>query len=242
MSGDSVAGRLYLIPASLGDAAPAATTPAEVQRTACALDYFVVENAKTARAELRRLDHPLPLREIEIVELAERASSEQLDALLAPILAGRDGGLMSEAGCPAVADPGARLVARAHRQGVRVVPLVGPSSILLALMASGLDGQRFSFHGYLPIDEAERSRRIKELEAESRRQSQTQIFIETPYRNERMLASLLAACRDTTRLCVARSLTTTDEWIVSQAIAQWKKAPPPDLARQPTIFLMLADA
>ena len=170
-------GSLYLIPVSLGPASTGLTTPADVAARACGLTYFVVENAKTARAELKRLEHPAQLRDLDIRELPEKPGSADLDALLAPLLAGQDAGLMSEAGCPAVADPGALLVRHAHEKGVKVVPLVGPSSLLLGLMASGLNGQSFAFHGYLPVDEETRKRRIRDLEAESARHSRTQLFI-----------------------------------------------------------------
>lgn len=233
-------GRLYLIPASLGASPWQRTVPAEVQAIAAKLGDFVVENARTARAELKRLDHPQPLRDIRIETLPEHPDRAALDALLAPVLAGRDMGLMSEAGCPAVADPGALLVARAHDLGVQVVPLVGPSSLLLALMASGLNGQSFAFHGYLPVDDAARARRLKELEAESRQVGCTQLFIETPYRNLKMYQAILAACRPETRLCLARDLTTAEEWIRSQPIGLWRKGQEPDLAKHPTIFLLLA--
>jgi 16S rRNA (cytidine1402-2'-O)-methyltransferase len=233
-------GRLYLIPASLGASPWQRTLPAEVQAVAASLGDFVVENARTARAELKRLEHPLPLRDIRIETLPEQPDRATLDALLAPALAGRDMGLMSEAGCPAVADPGALLVRRAHELGLRVVPLVGPSSLLLALMSSGLNGQSFAFHGYLPVDEAGRALRLRELEAESRQAGRTQLFIETPYRSQKMFHTILAACRPETRLCVARDLTTAEEWICSQAVDQWRKDREPDLAKHPTIFLLLA--
>ena len=158
----------------------------------------------------------------------------------APLLAGHDLGLMSEAGCPAVADPGALLVRRAHELGITVKPMVGPSSLLLALMASGLDGQRFAFHGYLPAREPDRSRRIAELEAESARQGQTQIFIETPYRNLALFAALLAACKPATRLCVASDLSLASETVASRRIRDWKPLPPPALDKRPTVFLILA--
>jgi len=233
-------GSLYLIPVSLGPASTGLTTPADVAARACSLTYFVVENAKTARAELKRLDHPAPLRELDIRELPEKPGSADLDTLLAPLLAGRDAGLMSEAGCPAVADPGALLVRRAHEKGVKVVPLVGPSSLLLGLMASGLNGQSFAFHGYLPVDEEARKRRIRELEAESARHSRTQLFIETPYRNDRMFEALKNTCGPETRLCIARDLTTDDEWIATRRIADWKKTAAPELSKRPTVFLLLA--
>ena len=234
------AGTLYLIPVALGPADIALTTPADVANRARSLGYFVVENAKTARADLKRFEHPQPLRELDIRELPANPGPADLDALLAPLLAGTDAGLMSEAGCPAVADPGALLVRRAHEQGIRVVPLVGPSSLLLGLMASGLNGQSFAFHGYLPVDEEARKKRIRELEAESARMSRTQLFIETPYRNDRMFEALRGTCNPETRLCVARDLTTDDEWIATRRIANWKNAPAPDLARRPTVFLLLA--
>lgn len=234
-------GILYLIPASLGEAPWAATHPADVRTLACQLDYFVVENSRTARAELKRLEHPRPLRELDIRELPEKPTSIDLDELLAPVLAGGNAGLMSEAGCPAVADPGALLVRRAHEKGLRVVPLVGPSSLLLSLMASGLNGQSFAFHGYLPVEEPARTKRIRELEAESRQYNRSQLFIETPYRNEKLFAALLTTCTPSTRLCVARALTTPEEWVASRSIAQWKKAAPPELAKRPTVFLLLAE-
>ncbi|THF67155.1 SAM-dependent methyltransferase [Pseudothauera nasutitermitis] len=233
-------GTLYLVPVSLGDVPWQHFLPAQAQTVAAGLQHFVVENAKTARAQLKLLDYPGALRDTDIRELPREESPAALDALLAPALAGHDIGLMSEAGCPAVADPGARLVARAHALGIRVVPLVGPSSILLALMASGLNGQSFAFHGYLPVGDAERDARLRALEEESRRQQRTQIFIETPYRNERMLDALLRVCRAETRLCIARELTTAQEWVRSQPVAEWRRAPRPELARRPALFLLLA--
>lgn len=233
-------GTLYLVPVSLGESAWSATHPADVRAQACRLQRFVVENAKTARAELKRLEHPLPMRDIEIRELPALPSREELEALLAPLLAGDDLGLMSEAGCPAVADPGALLVGLAHRHDIRVAPLVGPSSLLLALMGSGLNGQRFAFHGYLPVDEKERGKRLRELEGESRRQDQTQLFIETPYRNDRMFDALLASCEAHTRVCVACDLSTSGEWIMTDTVSGWRKRERPAIAKRPAIFLLLA--
>ena len=162
--------------------------------------------------------------------------------LLAPLLVGHDVGILSEAGCPGIADPGANLVNLAYRNGIRVVPLVGPSSILLALMASGLNGQCFSFHGYLPIAEADRKRSIASLEAESLKRKQTQMFIETPYRNDRMLAALLAQCRPETLLCVATDITLPSEQIQTRSIAQWKSRPLPQLNKRPSLFLLLGQS
>ena len=234
-------GTLWLLPVALGDTPWENYLPAVAREAACRLTHFVVENAKTARAELKRIGHPLPLRDMAIEQLPATPTPADIERLVAPLLAGLDLGLMSEAGCPAVADPGALLVRRAHELGIAVKPMVGPSSLLLALMASGLDGQRFAFHGYLPAREPERSRRIVELEGESARNKQTQIFIETPYRNGVMFTALLSACRPRTRLCVATDLTLGSEGILTRRVADWKSAPPPDLDKRPTVFLLLAD-
>jgi 16S rRNA (cytidine1402-2'-O)-methyltransferase len=233
-------GLLHLLPVGLGPSDSAATHPAKVLNQFEALDYFIAERAKTARAELKRLGYSRAIQVAEIHELPARLDTQAIDALLAPILAGRDGGLVSEAGCPAVADPGALIVRRAHELGIRVIPHVGPSSLLLALMASGLDGQSFAFHGYLPQKPDERALAIKQLERESAKLQRTQLFIETPYRNTAMLASLLEACAPSTLICVARSLSTAGEWIATRSVANWKKSGLPDLDRQPTVFLLLA--
>jgi 16S rRNA (cytidine1402-2'-O)-methyltransferase len=232
-------GTLYLIPASLGDTPWTDYLPATTRETACRLGRFIAENAKTARAELKRIGHPRPLRDIAIEQLPENLAPNDVDRLLAPLLAGEDVGLLSEAGCPGVADPGATLVRRAHSLGIAVRPLVGPSSLLLALMGSGLEGQRFTFHGYLPAREPERGRRITELEKDSRRLDQTQIFIETPYRNDVLYQALLATCRPETRLCLATDLTLPTESVAMRAIADWRKLPAPALDRRPTVFLLL---
>lgn len=235
-----MAGTLYLIPVALGDVPWDTFLPAPTREVACQLHHFVVENAKTARAELKRLGHPLPLRELHITELPQRLTARDVDELLSPLLLNNDIGIMSEAGCPGVADPGALLVRRAHELGATVKPLVGPSSLLLALMASGLDGQHFSFHGYLPARDPERSKRIVELERESRRDQRTQLFIETPYRNTALFQALLAACDGETRLCVASDLTLAGESISTRKIAAWKRQPAPALDKRPTVFLLLA--
>ena len=174
-----------------------------------------------------------------MAELNEHTPAAQVPALLAPALGGKDLGLLSEAGLPAIADPGALLVAAAHAQGIAVHPMVGPSSILLALMASGLEGQRFRFHGYLPADANERRARITQVERASARDRETQIFIETPYRNDAMLADLLATCRATTRLAVAAELTSQREWILVQSVAAWR-AKPLTIGKRPAVFLLLA--
>lgn len=236
-----MAGILWLLPVALGDTPWESCLPAATRAAACRLTHFVAENAKTARAELKRIGHPLPLRELAIEQLPEAPTAADIERLLAPLAAGHDLGLMSEAGCPAVADPGALLVRRAHELGLTVKPLVGPSSLLLGLMASGLDGQRFAFHGYLPARDPERSRRIVELESESARLKQTQLFIETPYRNLALFNALLLACRPKTRLCLATDLSLSTEQIATRRIADWKAAAPPDIDKHPTVFLLLAD-
>jgi 16S rRNA (cytidine1402-2'-O)-methyltransferase len=233
-------GTLYLVPVSIGESRPGAILPAEVLRIARGLRYFVVENAKSARAELKRIGVEHPLQEIDIRELPREPKQADLDALLAPLVAGESAGLMAEAGAPAVADPGALLVRAAHARNIHVAPLVGPSSLLLALMASGLNGQNFAFHGYLPMREPERSKRITELERESRREERTQIFIETPYRNASLFSALMTYCRPDTLLCVATELTTQRECISTMPVLAWRACPPPSIEKKPTVFLLLA--
>ena len=236
-------GTLYLIPVALGEATPWSTfLPTQAQAIAAGLRRFVVETARAARAHLKQLDYPHPLRDTDIRELPADGpgAAAALDALLAPALTGEDIGLMSDAGCPAVADPGARLVARAHALGIRVAPLVGPSSILLGLMGSGLNGQSFAFHGYLPVGEGERDASLRALEDESRKLGRTQIFIETPYRNERMLDALLKLLKPDTRLCIACDLNTANETLLTRSVRDWRKTERPALARRPALFLLLA--
>lgn len=201
------------------------------------LRHFIVENAKSARAFLKSVNYPHALQDIVFLTLDEHTPESELPRLLAPLENGSPCGLLSEAGCPGVADPGAALVRRAHAKGIRVIPLVGPSSILLALMASGLNGQRFCFHGYLPVESAQRCRRIAELEAASRRDDAAQIFIETPYRNQSLLQAIFDTCRPDTLLCVAADITLPRETIGTRTIVAWKKNPP-QLQRRPTVFLL----
>lgn len=233
-------GILHLIPVGLGDASPSLWLPADVQHLAARLDTYIAENAKTARAFLKLIGTTRPLQEITIHTLSKDVDAGKIRRWLEPLRKGGEIGLVSEAGCPAVADPGARVAALAHDLGLRVAPWVGPSSLLLGLMASGLDGQRFTFHGYAPVRPDERTRTLKAWETASRQHSQTQLFIETPYRNDAMFESLLQSLKGDTRLCIARSLTTPDEWIKTRTIAEWKESPPPELARKPTLFLFLA--
>jgi len=224
-------GILYVIPTPLGGNA-ADSLPAAPLATVRGLRHYVVESAKSARAFLKSAG--CDPKQVQIVELTGKSD---LRPLLAPLRGGDSIGLLSDAGCPAIADPGAALVEAAHREEIRVVPLVGPSSIVLALMASGLEGQRFAFCGYLPREAAERSRRIRELEQRSRRERETQIFIETPYRNDVLLAALLEACAPTTRLCVASDLTLQTESVATGPIGEWRRR---TIGKRPTVFLLLS--
>ena len=235
-----MSGTLYLIPTTLGGGNADDALPAGVQARIRRLDYFIAENPKTARAFLKLIGTGRPLQSTAIERLDHNTPPAAIDTLLEPVLAGDDAGLISEAGCPAIADPGALLVRRAHERGVRVVPMVGPSSILLALIASGLESQRFAFHGYLPVKPPARDKAIRDLESRSRRNRETQIFIETPYRNVPLIAALLAVCRPDTLLCVATDLTLTTESVRTSRIADWRKDKP-DLKDRPSVFLILAE-
>jgi 16S rRNA (cytidine1402-2'-O)-methyltransferase len=218
---------LYAIPTPLGGS-PADSLSQSSQDKIRTLKDFAVENAKSARAFLGALG--MPVRELNIEVLGEDVATH---------LKGRDLGLLCEAGCPAIADPGAKLVEAAHAVGYRVVPLVGPSAIVMALMASGLEGQRFAFCGYLPRDPGERARRIRELEVRSKKEKETEIFIETPYRSDALLAALLEACHAQTRLCVAADLTLPTESISTRGVAEWRKGKI-TIGRRPAVFLLLA--
>lgn len=233
-------GTLYLLPVTLGSGEASLVLPQAVIEIARRLDTFVVENEKSARHFLSSIKPLKPVRELELLTLNEHTPDQDIPALLAPLLAGRDVAVMSEAGCPGIADPGARLVALAHRRGIVVKPLVGPSSILLALIASGLDGQRFSFLGYLPAEKTARIEKLKEIEQRSAKLDETQIFIETPYRNQYLFEDMIAQCRADTRLCVATNLTLDDERIQTRTVAEWKTSVLPDMHKKPTVFLLLA--
>ncbi len=236
------AGRLFLIPCWISeDTPPDAVVPAAVLARIRSLGHFVVEDAKSARRFLAACGHPRPMREIAMGVLDEHTTAAQVPGLLAPAREGRDLGLLSEAGAPAVADPGSRLVAAAHAESIAVVPLVGPSAILLALMASGLEGQRFRFLGYLPTPTAERRGRLAEIERHSARHGETQVFIETPYRNDALLADILATCEPGTRLAVAADLTGPSEWIRMGSVAEWR-AMRSEVGKRPALFLLLAGA
>ena len=228
---------LYLIPTPLGATELDLVLPEATRRIAAGLTTFVVEHPKTARAFLKQVGTALPIQQLTLLELNEHTKPAELKALLAPLLEGQDVGLISEAGCPAVADPGADLVRLAHRHGIKVKPLTGPSSILLALMGSGLVGQRFAFHGYLPAKPEERGKALKDLEKRAERDDAAQAFIETPYRNTAMLESILAACRDDTWLCVACDLTLDSELVVSRRVSDWR-GNLPEIERRPCVFLL----
>ncbi|WP_374554402.1 SAM-dependent methyltransferase [Aquitalea pelogenes] len=233
-----MAGTLFLIPAPLGDES-IAWLPASEAAKVLHIRHFVVEAEKTARKHLKALGVSTPIRELVMNTLNEHTKPADVTALLAPLLAGEDVGLISEAGCPAVADPGAQLVALAHERGIRVAPLIGPSSILLALMASGANGQCFAFHGYLPVDAAEKAKVVKELEQRSRQRNETQVFIETPYRNNALLQQLRETLAPATRLAVACDLTLPTETIVSRLVKDWPQDAP-DFHKRPAIFILHA--
>jgi 16S rRNA (cytidine1402-2'-O)-methyltransferase len=227
---------LYAIPTPLGGA-PQDALPAAALATIRTLRDFVVEDAKSARAFLGAIG--CKPRELALAELNEHTPATAVPVLLQPLREGRPLGLLSEAGCPAIADPGAALVAAAQEAGFRVVPLIGPCALTLALMASGLEGQRFAFCGYLPRESADRAKRIKELEARSRRERETEIFIETPYRNEALFGALLETCAPGTRLCVAADLTREAEFVRTRSVAQWRRERA-SIGKRPAVFLLLA--
>ena len=232
-------GTLYLIPAPLGDYDPSEVIPAPVLERLRQLSVFVVEETRTARRYLSRAGLKGHIESLTFHELNEHTPPERVEALASLFEDGGDVGLISEAGLPAVADPGAALVALCHRRGIRVVPFVGPSSLMLALMASGLNGQSFAFQGYLPAKTDERRIAIKTIEKLSAAHRQTQIFIETPYRNDAMMEDLLRICAPGTRLCVAADITTPDETILTRTVAQWRKEPI-TIGKRPCVFLILA--
>lgn len=236
-----MSGTLYLLPTVISEETLTSVIPADVREKARQIDHFLVEAAKTARRYLKDLDHPKPIASLSIVEIGHEPDPAKIDAWLRPLREGHDMAIVSESGCPGVADPGAQIVARVQAEGGRVVPLVGPSSLLLTLMASGLDGQHFRFTGYLPIADAERREALLSLERESAR-GETILFIETPYRNRTMLESLLEVLRPDTRLCVAQDVTGKNESIRTKTIAAWKAASEEEreLLKVPTVFAFLA--
>lgn len=230
-------GTLYLIPVPLADNAAAKSFTPYLADTINSITEYIVENEKTARKFLKEAGLKSAQSELLIHDYGKHNRGNSLGYFFAGLEAGKNVGLMSEAGCPGVADPGAELVAEAHKRGIKVIPLVGPSSILLALMASGFNGQSFSFHGYLPIDKAERVKKVKELENLSARNDQTQIFIETPFRNNSMLEEVLRSCNPKTKLCIACDVTAETEFIKTMNVESWRKQVP-DLHKRPTIYLL----
>lgn len=233
-------GKLYLIPVPLAEGAEKLSYTLIHHDIINKIDEYVVENEKTARKFLKAAGLAIPQSQLILHDYGKHVrEGVDYNKVFANVLKGKDLGLMSEAGCPAVADPGAEVVMEAHRRGIQVIPLVGPSSILLALMASGFNGQKFTFHGYLPIDKGERTRKIKELEVQSMRERMTQIFIETPFRNNQLLAELLRVAKPSTKLCVAANLTAPNQTILTKTVAEWKNSRV-DLHKIPAIFLLFA--
>ena len=231
---------LYLIPTVLGDSPAESVFPPANREIIKGIKHFIVEETRTARRFLKFMDKEINIDELTFYPMGKHADTALFSRYLEPLRQGESVGVISEAGCPAVADPGADVVAIAQREGLSVVPLVGPSSILLAVMGSGFNGQSFAFNGYLPIHPADRAKRIKQLEARSASEKQTQLFIETPYRNAKMVADLLAALSPHTRLCIASGLTTEAEYLRTCTVRQWRQTPPPDLGKIPTIFAIYA--
>ncbi len=232
-------GKLYLIPLPLAEDCLDWTIPAEVAPLAKRLKHFIIESEKVSRRYLKKLDRSINIDELQFHLLNEHTPENESRNMLQAALAGEDVGLMSDAGCPAVADPGALVVALAHKLGIQVVPLTGPSSILLTLMGSGFNGQCFAFQGYLPVDKVKRKQRLLALEAESRQKKMTMLFIETPYRNNQMLDTLLQSCHPDTRLCIGAELTAPSELLKSMPIRLWQKEVP-DLHKRPTVFALYA--
>ena len=231
---------LYLIPVTLGDTPIERVLPAYNKEVILSIRHFIVEEVRTARRFLKQVDRNINIDELTFYPMGKHADAALFSKYLDALCNGEDMGVISEAGCPAVADPGADVVAIAQREGHKVVPLVGPSSILLAVMGSGFNGQSFAFHGYLPIAPADRAKRLKQLESRSATEHQTQLFIETPYRNHKIIADILATCNPRTKLCIASGLTTDKEYICSKTIKEWKQTTLPDLNKIPTIFAIYA--
>ncbi len=229
---------LYLIPVELGDTPQERVLPAYNREVILGIRHFIVEEVRSARRFLKRVDRDIDIDSLTFYPMGKHADAALFASYLRPLEAGEAMGVISEAGCPAVADPGADVVAIAQKKGLRVVPLVGPSSMILAVMASGLNGQSFAFQGYLPIDATERVKRLKQLEVRAQQEHQTQLFIETPYRNAKLFETLCSTLRPQTRICVAAGITTDEEWIQTKTVAEWRRQRLPDLSKIPAIFLM----
>ncbi|WP_455169849.1 SAM-dependent methyltransferase [Aegicerativicinus sediminis] len=233
-------GKLYLIPTRLGDNPPLEVLPISIKKIIELVDDYIVENEKSARKFIKKICPRKPQPKLNLYPLNKYSKQEEIISYLNPCLEGKNMGLLSEAGCPGIADPGADIVKLAHEQGIRVVPLVGPSSIILALMASGMNGQNFAFNGYLPIDLKEKRQALKALEKKSAEEGQSQIFIETPYRNNKILEDLISILHPDTRICVACDLTLPTEYINTQSAGNWKKIKI-DLHKRPSIFIIQKD-
>ena len=230
-------GKLYLIPVTLGDTPPLEVMPGIVQKIVEQLDHYIVENEKTARRFIKQISPKKPQPSLILLALNKHTEASEIPNFLDACLKGKSMGLMSEAGVPGVADPGAEVVRIAHEKGIQVVPLVGPSSILMAMMSSGMNGQNFAFNGYLPIDQKEKRNELKRLERLSKDYNQAQLFIETPYRNNKMLDELCNTLNGSTRLCIACDITLNTEFIVTKPISLWKTNKP-DLHKRPAIFII----
>ncbi len=230
-------GTIYLIPSFLGEGDPSYSFPLYNTEVIQKLDYFLVEDLRTARRFLKSLDKSIVIDDIQFEVLNKHTSAQEMSQFLEPIIQGKSAGIISEAGCPGVADPGADLVKIAHEKNINIVPLIGPSSILLSVMASGFNGQSFSFVGYIPVKPNERKKRIQQLEKRAYAEDQTQIFIEAPYRNNKLLEDILSTVNPSTRVCVACDLTSKDELIISKPASKWK-GKLPDLHKRPAIFLI----
>ena len=229
---------LYLIPVTLGESEHSAVFPAYNREIIMGISHFIVEEERTARRFLKKVDRSIDIDKLTFYPMGKHADSSHFRTYLKPLSEGQPMGVISEAGCPAVADPGADIVAIAQEMGLRVIPLVGPSSILLGLMASGFNGQSFAFQGYLPVGATERLSVIKKLEARSYSEDQTEIFIETPYRNQQMFRDLLSVCHPQTKLCIAAGITCAEEFIQTRTIQAWKGVQLPDLRKVPALFLI----
>ena len=237
MSSTSSKPSIYLIPTTLGDSDINNVIPQNIHHLVSHLRYYIVEDVRNSRRYLKKLDKSINIDELTFFELNKHTRPSEVETFLSPIKKGESIGIISEAGCPGVADPGADIVKIAHQKNIAVVPLVGPSSILLSLMASGMNGQNFAFVGYIPIKKPERVKRLRQLEQRSRGENQTQIFIEAPYRNNKLLEDILSACASETRVCIACDITLETEYIVTKTVSQWRKAVP-EIHKRPTIFLL----
>lgn len=233
-----MSGKIYLIPNTLGDSETTNVFPELNFAIIRNIKHFIVEDVRTARRFLKKMDKEIDIDTLTFYTLNKHTSPEEISTYLAPALSGADMGVISEAGCPCIADPGAEIVRIAQKKGLRSIPLVGPSSILMGLMASGFNGQSFAFVGYLPIEDAERTNRIKSLEKRAKIERQSQIFIETPYRNIKMMESLLSTLQTNTLVCVACDVTLETEMIITKTVGEWKKKPLPDINKRPTVFII----